>query len=160
MAATYDLSASPQSGRVIVHSAAAEYRKQSFDISKLATHAAGDIVKIIAVNAGEFVRNVYVRVITASTTSSSTVTVGDTASGTSWIASLAATSAAGTVVGSTGSNIFTQSGTTPFAVTWVGGKQYTTADTIQVVLGATPPLDGILEVIVEVVETAIYGTVV
>ena len=158
--ATYDISTSPQSGRAAYNGTTLVYRKQSFDISKLATQNASDIVKVIPIYAGEFVSNVYVRVITASTTGSSTVTVGDTASGTSWVPSLAATSTAGTVVGATGSNVFTQSGTTPFAVTWVGGKQYTTADTIQVVLGATPPANGVLEVIAEVVETAVYGSVV
>ncbi len=158
--ATYDISASPQTGRAVYNGTTLVYRKQSFDISKLATHAASDIVKVIAINAGEFVSNVLVRVITPSTTSSSTITVGDTASGTSWVPSLSATSTAGTVVGATGSNVFTQSGTSPFAVTWVGGKQYTTADTIQVVLGSTAPADGVIEVIAEVVETAVYGSVV
>lgn len=160
MAATYDLTAAPQTGYTITHGGSPEIRKQSFNVATQATQAAGDLTKLIKINAGEFVRCVWVRIITASTTGSSTIEVGDTASATAWVASQSATAAAGTITAATGANIFTQSGTTPFAVTWLGGKAYTAADYVGVTLGATPPANGVFEVIAEVLPITAYGNVI
>lgn len=157
MTATYDLTSSPQSGYSIAHSSGVELRKQVFDIAKLATHVAGDAVKILTINKGEFVKNVYVRNVTASTTGSSTLEVGDSGSATGYNASVDATAAANTVVGANGANIFTQLGSGTYAVTWLGGKNYTAADYILITLGSTAPANGVFEVIAEILPLSVYG---
>ena len=106
--------------------------------------AAGDTVDVLALFPGERVVDVTARVITAAT-AASTVTVGDQANATSYITSVACDGAAGTLTGGNGANFFTQSGVTPFAVTWVGGKFYTAANTIRITLGATAPQAGVIE---------------
>lgn len=106
--------------------------------------AQNDTVDIVPLNPGERVIDVTARIITAGT-ASSTVTVGDQAGAASYIASVAIDGTAGTVTGGNGAYLFSQSGTTPFAVTWVGGKYYTAANTLRMTLGATAPQAGILE---------------
>lgn len=150
MPATYDLRTTPQSGRGIAHGNGPEYRRQTVSIAALATQAASDVIKLIPINAGEYVRNVWVRVLTASATGSSTINVGDSGSATGWISGFDATTAASTTVGSSGANLFTQAGSGVYGVTWTGGKGYAAADYVAFTLGATPPAAGIYEVIVEV----------
>ncbi len=106
--------------------------------------AQNDTVDIVPLNIGERVVDVTARIITAGTTSS-TVTVGDQAGATSYLTTLAVDGTAGTVSGANGAYIFTQSGTTPFAVTWVGGKYYAAANTLRMTLGATAPQAGVVE---------------
>ena len=106
--------------------------------------AQNDTVDILTINPGERIVDVTARIITAGT-ASSTVTVGDQAGATSYIASVACDGTAGTVTGANGAYIFSQSGTAPYAVTWVGGKYYTAANTLRMTLGATAPQAGVIE---------------
>ncbi len=106
--------------------------------------AQNDTVDILTLNPGERIVDVTSRIITAGT-GSSTVTVGDQAGAASYISSVACDGTAGTVTGANGAYIFTQSGTTPFAITWLGGKYYTAANTLRMTLGATAPQAGVIE---------------
>jgi len=106
--------------------------------------ATNDTVDILTLNPGERVVNVTARVITAGT-ASSTVTVGDQSDADGYIASVACDGTAGTVSGANGAYLFTQYGTTPFAVTWVGGKSYSATNTLRMTLGATAPQAGVVE---------------
>jgi len=153
MSTAYDLTKAPNANYPIAYNTMGSYtRRHVFDVAvDLPTVTAGDTAKIFNIAAGEFVKNVYIRNITASTTGSSTLEVGDSASATGYNASVDATAAAGTIAGSNGANIFTQSGTTPFAVTWKGGKGYTAADYILITLGSTAPANGQFEVVAEIV---------
>lgn len=112
--------------------------------TKGSTLAQNDTVDVLTINPGERVVDVTARVITAGTTSS-TVTVGDQAGATSYITSVACDGTAGTVTGADGAYIFSQAGTVPYAVTWVGGKYYTAANTVRLTLGATAPQAGVIE---------------
>lgn len=105
---------------------------------------ATDTVDILGLFPGERLVDVTARVITVGT-ASSTVTVGDQAGAASYIASVACDGTVGTITGGNGAYLFTQSGTTPFAVTWVGGKYYTAANTLRMTLGATAPQAGVIE---------------
>lgn len=150
MPATYDLRTTPQSGRGIAHGGGWEIRRQTVSIAALATQAAGDIIKMIPVNAGEYVRNVWIRVLTASATGSSTIDIGDSSDPNGWIDAFDATTAASNTTGSSGALVFTQAGSGVYGVTWHGGKGYAAADYVALTLGSTPPAAGIYEVIVEV----------
>ena len=151
--ATYDLTKAPNALYPIAQGATEQIFRHTLNVATdMTTQNNGDIAKVIALPAGSFVANVLVRNVVASTTGSSTFTVGDTASGTGYVVSVAATGAANTITAANGAYLFTQSGSTPFAVTWVGGKMYTSADSIQVVLGATPPANGIFEIIADIIQ--------
>lgn len=132
MATTYDLTASPQSGYAIGHAAKADSAKQAFNLASGATHAASDVYKLLTIPAGTYVNKVLLRVITASTTASSKVSVGDSSSATALLAATAAT-ATGVTAGST-------------------GKWYAAADYVAINLdGTTPPADGVYEVILDAI---------
>lgn len=104
--------------------------------------AQNDTVDALAVYAGERVKEVYVRAITAGT-ASSTFTVGDQAGATGFITSVAADAAAGTVTTAYGT--YVQAGSTTYLTT--GGKYYSAANTIRLTLGATAPQAGVVEVV-------------
>ena len=153
MSTQYDLTASSDATYPVAFTSATGYtRRHVVNVATdLPTVTAGDSAKVMTIFAGEFVKNVFLRNITKSTTSSSTLEIGDSGSATGYIASGDATAANGTVIPSTGANVFTQSGTTPFAVTWVGGKNYAAADYILLTLGSTAPANGIFEIVAEIV---------
>jgi len=161
MTTTYDLTTVPNTAYQIYQQPSNGYvRKHVFSIADLATHVAGDAAKVIPLFKGEFVRNVYVRNITASTTGSSTIEVGDSGSATGWSASIDATAAAGTIAVCGGANVFTQLGSGTYAVTWVGGKNYTAADYILVTLGSTAPANGVFEIYAEILPLSTSGSAV
>lgn len=150
--ATYDLTTVPNKSYQIYEANSYKVRKHVFDIAvDMATQNANDIAKVIPIYAGEFVANVFLRVVTASTTGSSTVSVGDSGSGTAWFPTGQAVTSTG-VFSATGANVFTQSGSVPYAVTWVGGKYYSAADYVSVTLGSTAPANGQLEIIAEITQ--------
>ena len=83
-----------------------------------------DIVKLLNIPAGIFVKNVYVEVVTPATATSITATIGDGAGANSWDASSNFAAAAGTLTNGV-------NGTDAYALT---GKHYATADTIDAVV--------------------------
>lgn len=153
MSTAYDLTKAPNPLYPIAYNTAAVYtRRHVFDVAvDLPTVTAGDSAKIFNLAAGEFVENVFIRNITKSTTASSTLQVGDSSSATAYSASVDATAANGTVVAGNGAAVITQSGTTPFAVTSIAGKNYAAADYILITLGSTPPLNGVFEVVAQII---------
>lgn len=139
MATTYDLTSSPQTGYAIGHGTRRETKFQAFDLSKGATHAASDVYKLITIPAGTYVVAAYLVVKTASTTSSSKVSIGDSGSATALLAATSATSATLTA------------GTT--------GKYYASADYAAINLdGTTPPADGVYEIILDCIYATNYGS--
>lgn len=123
------------------------------DFSKFTGTAAGtaaDTADVVTIPAGFVVESLFVKVVTASGTASSTFGVGDSASSVGFLANTTdATQAAGTVIPSTGTYLLASFATTP-AVTGVlsQGKVYTTANKVRVVLGSTAPLTGKIQVVV------------
>lgn len=110
--------------------------------AKGSTLAAADTANFITINAGDFVTRVWVRQLVAGT-SSSTVSIGDTAVGaTAWHNALATDGAAQTFTAANGANV-------------TAGKFYSSADALKLTLGATPPLTGRIEVTAEVYK---FGT--
>lgn len=105
--------------------------------AKGSTLAAADTCTLITLNPGDFVTRVFVRQLVAGT-SSSTVSIGDTAVGaTAWHNGYATDSAAQNFTLGAGANV-------------AAGKFYSSADALKVTLGATPPLTGRIEVTAEV----------
>lgn len=128
-------------------------RSRTLDFADIATPEANDVIRLIPVYKGERVDNVTARIITAGT-ASSTVLVGDGADADGYITAVATDGAADTITAADGALLFAAFATTP-AVTGVykpGGKLYSADDSIDLKYGATPPLAGILEIIVEVVQ--------
>lgn len=115
-----------------------------------AAGAAGDTADIITLPAGYIVESVWAKIITASSTASSTFGLGDSSNSVGYLANTTdATQTAGTIIPSTGAYLLTSFATTP-AVTGVlsQGKVYSTAGTLRVVLGTTAPLDGKVQFVV------------
>lgn len=139
MATTYDLTSAPQTGYAIGHGSRRDVKFQTFNLALGATHAASDVYKLITIPAGTYVLRAYLVVKTASTTSSSKVSIGDSSGATALLAATSATSATMTA------------GTT--------GKYYAAADYAAINLdGTTPPADGIYEVILECLYATNYGS--
>ena len=114
----------------------------------------GNTIDIMPFYAGELVTNVISRILVAGT-ASCTVTVGDDATAAGFMASLAVDGAANTVANSTGSFIFTQAGSSAYAVTWVGGKFYTATNALRIALSSGTTAEaqaGKIEFTAEIVE--------
>ena len=109
--------------------------------------ANADVIQAMPVKAGEAVVNVFLRVITPGT-ASSTAGVGDGAGTTSYIATASGVldAAAGTIVKASGAYIQTEA-----APPVLKCKLYTTDDTIDLLLGATAPQAGVVELIAEII---------
>lgn len=115
---------------------------------KGAALAQNDVIEAIPLEAGEILVGGFAKIITAGTgsTTAQIGITGDDADG--FIASVALDGTAGTVTAANGAYLFTQSGSTPFAVTWVGGKAIATDDTLDLLLNATTAVKaGVVEVI-------------
>lgn len=139
MATTYDLTSSPQTGYAIGHGSRKEVKFQAFNLALGATHATSDVYKLITIPAGTYVVAAYLRVITASTTSSSKVSVGDSSGATALIAATSATA-----TGVTASS---------------AGKYYASADYAAINLdGTTAPADGVYEIVLDCLYAANYGS--
>jgi hypothetical protein len=118
----------------------------------------GDVFQVINIEAGEIVTDVHMRIITASTTSPSVISIGDGDSTSGWIADASTAAAAGTLYTANGVLEFTQAGSGTYAVTRVH-KRYAADDTIDVLIGGTGssiPAAGdlVFEVIVSVIPAA------
>lgn len=111
--------------------------------------AENDVLLAMPIEAGELVKNVTCIMVTAGT-ASSTATVGDGTDPDGWIKSVTCDSAANVTFNSDGAYVFTQATTTEKPVTWVGGKYYAAADTIDLKLGSTPPQAGQILLLAEV----------
>lgn len=110
--------------------------------AKGSTLVAGDTARAIALNPGDYVKQVYFRQLVAGT-ASSTMNVGDTAVGaTAWYNGYATDGAAQTFALGNGANA-------------TAGKMYAAADYLLLTLGATPPLVGKVEITAEVYQ---FGT--
>ena len=110
--------------------------------------AQSDVIEAIPLEAGEILVGGFAKIITAGTanTTAQIGITGDDADG--FIASVALDGTAGTVTAANGAYLFTQSETSPFAVTWVGGKAIATDDTLDLLLNATTAVKaGVVEVI-------------
>ena len=115
---------------------------------KGAALAQNDVIEAIPLEAGEILVGGFAKIITAGTgsTTAQIGITGDDADG--FIASVALDGTAGTVTAANGAYLFTQSETSPFAVTWVGGKAIATDDTLDLLLNATTAVKaGVVEVI-------------
>lgn len=123
--------------------------------------AAADVIQGLPVFAGEMVEAVYVRVVVPSTTVGSVFGLGDGTATQGYMANTkAATAAADTLYEPTGPAAgngilahphtavpaFTPALTTPGFVRTSFGKLYAADDTIDILVGATAPLDGIVEI--------------
>lgn len=110
--------------------------------------AKDDVIEAIPLEAGEILVGGFCKIITAGT-ASTTAQIGITGDDPDGlIASVALDGSAGTVTAANGAYLLTQSGTTPFAVTWRGGKAIATDDTLDLLLNAaTAVAAGKVEVI-------------
>jgi len=110
--------------------------------------AQNDVIEAIPLEAGEILVGGFAKIITAGT-GSTTATIGitdDDADG--LIKSVALDGTAGTVTAANGAYLLTPDGSTPFAVTWLGGKAIATDDTLDLLLDAnTAVTAGQVEVI-------------
>ena len=99
--------------------------------------AQNDVIEAIPLEAGEILVGGFAKIITAGTASTTAKVgiTGDDADG--FIASVALDGSAGTVTAANGAYLLTQSGTTPFAVTWTGSKAISTDDTLDLLLDAS-----------------------
>lgn len=99
--------------------------------------AQNDVIEAIPLGAGEILVGGFAKIITAGTASTTAQVgiTGDDADG--FIASVALDGSAGTVTAANGAYLLTQSGTTPFAVTWTGSKAIATDDTLDLLLNAS-----------------------
>lgn len=145
--ATYDISSVAAAGnytrelRPITYSRVIDFAKVT---TSGGTGVAGDIVQFIPVGDGFMVTDVLVKVITASSTGSSTFAVGDTSDDDGYMTATTgvATSSANTILQADGAYFVATGNRTKFA------KWYTAADKIAVKLGATAPLNGKIQVVV------------
>lgn len=133
------------------HSLEYQLLSKTVDFSKFTGSAAGVAGKtadVISIPAGFVVENVFVKVLTAGT-ASSTVNVGDS-SAASFITGVATDGTAGTTTAASGSYLFGSFATTP-AVSGVynGGKLYSAADALRLTLGSTAPVTGSVKVVVK-----------
>jgi hypothetical protein len=143
----------------VVESEGPKVRKHVFSVAEMlaikgSALSTDDTADVMIINAGELIVDGWVRIITASTTSSSCFYVGDQDTADLFIkdAIIDATTTAGTVYkfgkGATGSALlYTQSTSSAYEVTWVGGKYYSAANTVRVCLSSTEPeSDGVYEI--------------
>lgn len=107
--------------------------------------AAADVIQAVPVFAGELVENVIVKTVTPAT-NAAVIGVGD---GTDPDGYFANTTAVGTG-SSAGAAVQVTAGAYRFTTTNVTslGKLYTADDSIDVLIGATVPADGVIEVVV------------
>jgi hypothetical protein len=107
---------------------------------------ATDVIQCVPVFSGEFVENVFLRTVVASS-NAGVIGIGDTASSTLYHPNTIGTNTtAGTVVGvvTPSAARFTTTNVTNL------GKIYTADDTIDLLIGATVPTDGQMEIIVQI----------
>ena len=99
--------------------------------------AQNDVIEAIPLDAGEILVGGFAKIITAGTASTTAQVgiTGDDADG--FIASVALDGSAGAVTAANGAYLLTQSGTSPFAVTWTGSKAIATDDTLDLLLNAS-----------------------
>lgn len=129
------------------------YKRKVIDFAECAALkgsalAQNDVIEAIPLNAGEILVGGFAKIITAGTASTTAQVgiTGDDADG--LIASVALDGSAGTVTAANGAYLFTQGGTSPFAVTWTGSKAIATDDTLDLLLdAATAVTAGRVEVI-------------
>lgn len=145
----------------------ADYNKRNG--ASVANIAQNDLIAVLPVFKGEFVKNVYARVITAST-ATSTAAIGDAVSGlpaasaTGWISTFATQTATqttatppvlqngGVIVSDTAAPyVYTTFGTTPAvtAVTGLGKMHFANGSIDFKLIGATAITNGVYEVIAE-----------
>lgn len=110
-----------------------------------------DTVDVLPIYAGELVVGAFMRIITAGT-GSSTCQVGDSAQAAGYIASTALDATAGTVSLSPGTLttannfVMVQASSGAYAVTFTGGKFYTSNNTLRVKINSsTAPIAGVVE---------------
>lgn len=108
--------------------------------------AGADVIEAVPVYAGEVVKDVLLRVVTAAG-AAMTAAVGDGAGTASYIAATAVNTTAGTTTGAGGAYIFS---TTP-----TGGKFYAANDTVDLLLGGTASGTGKVEVLVTIFSPAV-----
>ena len=117
------------------------------DFSKFTGTASGvasDTSKIITIPAGYSVESITTKIVTASTTTSSTFGLGDSSGAVYYLPSTtSATATAGTVV-KTGAGATSAFNDVTSVTTYANSsvKNYTAADAIVVTLGTTPPTNG------------------
>lgn len=108
--------------------------------------ASADVIESVPVYAGEVVKDVSLRVVTAAG-AAMTAAVGDGSGTSSYMAASLVNATAGTIYGATGAYIFS---TTP-----TGGKYYAANDTVDLLLGGTASGTGKVEVIVTIFSPAV-----
>jgi hypothetical protein len=102
-----------------------------------------DIVQMLNIKAGTFVKNVYIKIVTPATATSISATIGDGAGANSWDASVDLKGAAGTVTNGV-------NGTDAYALT---GKLYTADDTIDAVVTVnTMTVGAVVDVIADCID--------
>lgn len=105
--------------------------------------AASDVLEVLPVPANTIVRNVGL--VVTSTAASGTIAIGDGSAAAGYLAAQAVSSA-----GTFGGVPVLSSGA--FAPTLSGGKVYTSADTIDVTIGAAVPSTAVVRVFAELVD--------
>ena len=112
-------------------------RSRVFDFSTIASPVIGDVIRLINVHKGEKVMSVTLRIITASTTANADITLGDGAAAAGYLAATSIDSGSGTAVNGAGASL---------------GKVYTAEDSIDITTAVAAPLNGVVEVIVEIMQ--------
>lgn len=112
-------------------------RSRKFDFSSIASPVIGDVIRLIDIHKGEKVMSVVLHIITASTTTNADISLGDGAAAAGFLAATSIDSGSGTAVSGAGASI---------------GKIYTAEDSIDITTAVAAPLNGIVEVIVEVMQ--------
>lgn len=117
------------------------YKRKVIDFAECAALkgsalAQNDVIEAIPLNAGEILVGGFAKIITKGT-ASTTAQVGTGGDTDGLIKSVALDGNAGTVTAANGAYLLTQSGSTPFAVTWTGSKAIATDDTLDLLLDAS-----------------------
>lgn len=145
MATAYDLTTAPNPLYQIYESAAPlQRRAHSVDVAEdMPAVTTGDSAKVISIQKGDYVYDVWAQIITPSITSSGTFVVGDSSSANGWITAADGTAAADTVYRANGTYKYTA---TTIAVTAVAmGKLYTAADNLIFTQGSTAMTSGVFQ---------------
>lgn len=145
MATAYDLTTAPNPLYQIYEGAAPMQRRAhtvdvATDMPALTT---ADTAKVISIDAGDFVLDVWAQIITPAITASSTFVVGDSATANGWITAADATAAANTTYRANGAYMFTATTTAVTAVPL--GKIYAAADDLIFKQGATAMTSGVVQ---------------
>lgn len=144
MATAYDLLTAPNPLYQIYECAApVQRRAHTVDVAEdMPAVTTADTAKMIAIQAGDYVLDVWAQIITPSTTTSSTFVVGDSGSANGWITAADATAAANTTYPANGTYRFTAGSTAITAVPM--GKIYSAADNLIFKQGATAMTNGVV----------------